>query len=603
MILSALNQYYHRLAGQVDGEGKPKVPPYGFSEEKISFCLVLSKEGILEDVQDVRDTSGKKPVPKLISVPQSFKRPGVTPRSFFLWDKTAYVLGVEGNKDKQTAKKISWLASDKTFTAFKNLHLTKLQQSEDIGLKALCLFLQNWQTSQFNQAPCVPEMLDSNVVFRLNGQRNYLHETEAARQLWASMIEPKGEATLAHCLVTGERAALARLHPAIKGVYGGQSSGGSIVSFNAESYASYSKDQGDNAPVSEAAAFAYTTALNFLLRRDNRQCVSIGDASTVFWAVAESEEKAQEAEDLFSMLINTPADDSAVAKGKLKPIMEKIAQGKPLSEIKPELAEGTRFYILGLAPNASRLSIRYWLDTDFGTLADNLAWHFKDMQLEPSAWREPPSVWRLLIQTAAQGKTENISPVLAGEVMRAILTGSRYPRALLTQIVQRFRADGDINALRVALTKAVLAREFRKQFIKEDIPMSLDSENSNEAYRLGRLFAVLERLQHATLGDINASITDRYYGAASTVPYSVFPRLLAGSQHHLSRLRKDKPGYAVNLSKDISEIMDGLPTEFKKHLSIEDQGRFAIGYYHQKQKYFEKKDGNAPAESATTPTT
>jgi CRISPR-associated protein Csd1 len=253
---------------------------------------------------------------------------------------------------------------------------------------------------------------------------------------------------------------------------------------------------------------------------------------------------------------------------------------------------------LGLAPNASRLSIRYWLDTSFGELAKNVAQHFNDLALEPSPWRDPPSVWRLLIQTASQGKSENIPPQLAGELLRSIVTGQRYPRMLLAQLVQRVRADGDLNGLRIALLKAVLVRDYRKGFIKEEIPMGLDEQNALPAYRLGRLFSVLERIQEAALGkEVNATIADRYYGTASSVPYSVFPRLLAGCKNHLSKIRKDKPGYAVNLNKDLASVIDGLPTEFPKHFSIEQQGQFAIGYYHQKQRYFTKKIETSDSET------
>jgi CRISPR-associated protein Csd1 len=272
-----------------------------------------------------------------------------------------------------------------------------------------------------------------------------------------------------------------------------------------------------------------------------------------------------------------------------------------LTEIAPHLDPATRFYILGLAPNASRLSIRYWLNSSFGELAENLAWHWRDLAIEPIPWREPPSVWRLLIQTATQGKSENIPPQLAGELLRAIITGQPYPQMLLAQLVQRIRSDGDVNGLRVAMIRAVLQRKFRKGQYFEELPMGLDENNTMLGYRLGRLFAVLERIQSSALGsDLNAGIADRYYGTASAVPYSVFPRLIASSQNHLSKIRKDKPGYAINLKKDMASVVEGLPVQFPKHFSMDQQGQFALGYYHQKQKYFAKKSTEADiAESET----
>ena len=585
MILASLARYYRRLAAENDVAGNPKVPPYGFSEEKIGWVLVLNSDGLLVDVVP-HLTDEKKPQPRLMSVPRPEKRTSGV-KANFLWDKTAYALGVEANKDKAKAKEQSFVPSEKTFAAFRELHLETLQDTQDEGLLALRRFLEHWQAEQFAHPPCLPEMLDANVVFRLDGTRGYIHQREAAQALWEGRLK-SDEAEQGLCLVSGEQAPIARLHPAIKGVFGGQSSGGSIISFNKESFTSFGKEQGANAPVSEVSAFAYTTALNYLLRRENGHCLTIGDASAVFWAEAATPEQATAAEGFFAAAF-TPPDDEQESK-KVFNILEQIAKGRPLSEAAPELSPDTRFYILGLAPNASRISIRFWLDTTFGKLAEHLAQHWQDLALEPCAWKMPPSVWRLLLQTAPLGKSENISPVLAGEMTRAVIGGTLYPMSLLSQLIARIRADGDANGLRIAMIKAVLQRRFRKGLIKEEIPMSLDTESRNTAYLLGRLFAVLERIQNQALGELNAGIADRYYGSASAVPFSVFPRLLSGAKHHLSRLRKDKPGMAVKLDKDLGIIFSGLPETFPRHLGIEEQGRFAIGYYHQKQSYFAKKE-------------
>ena len=585
MILASLARYYRRLATQNDDFGNPKVPPYGFSEEKIGWILVLDKEGRLQDAVP-NLTADKKPQPKLMSVPRPEKRTsGVKPN--FLWDKTAYALGVEANKDKAQAKTEPVVPSEKTFEAFRQYHLDLLQHEQDEGLQALYRFLQHWQPAQFADYPCLSETPDANVVFALDKPSALIHKREAAQTLWAGRLK-SDEAEQGLCLISGEEAPIARLHPAIKGVFGGQSSGGSIISFNKESFASFGKEQGVNAPVSEVSAFAYTTALNYLLRRENGHCLTIGDASTVFWAEAADSETAAAAEDFFADIM-TPPDDEQQSQ-KVFDILEQIAKGRPLQEIAPDLSPDTRFYILGLAPNAARISIRFWLDTTFGQLAANLAQHWQDLALEPRPWKTAPSVWRLLLQTAVLGKSENISPVLAGEMMRAVIGGTLYPMSLLAQLIARIRADGDANGLRVAMIKAVLQRRFRKGLIHEEVSMSLNTESRNQAYLLGRLFAVLERIQYQALGELNAGIADRYYGSASAVPFSVFPRLLSGAKHHLSRLRKDKAGMAVNLDKDLGEIIAMLPETFPRHLSIDEQGRFAIGYYQQKQSYFAKKD-------------
>ncbi len=599
MILESLARYYRRLAAETDEMGNPKVPPYGFSEEKIGWILVLDKEGHLKTVVP-NLTADKKPQPKLMSVPRPEKRTsGIKPN--FLWDKTAYALGVEANKNKAEAKEKPFTPSEKTFEAFKQYHLDLLQNSDDEGLQALCRFLQNWQPAHFAAENLPAEMLDANIAFSLEKPTALIHKREAAQSLWAGCMK-SDEALEGLCLISGDTAPIARLHPAIKGVFGGQSSGGSIISFNKEAFVSFGKEQGANAPVSEQSAFAYTTALNYLLRQRNQEannhCLTIGDTSTVFWAEADDSTTAQAAEGFFAHVFTPPDDEQESAK--VFNVLEQMSKGRPLQEIVPELSPNTRFYILGLAPNAARISVRFWLDTTFGQLAENLAQHWQDLALEPCAWKTPPSIFKLLLETAikfknSEGryekpKAETISPVLAGEMTRAVICGTPYPLSLLSQLITRIRADGDVNGLRVAMMKAVLQRRFRKGFIEEGVPMSLNNESPNRAYLLGRLFAVLERIQYQALGELNAGIADRYYGSASAVPFSVFPRLLSGAKHHLSRLRKDKAGMAVNLDKDLGEIIAKLPETFPRHLSIDEQGRFAIGYYHQKQSYFAKKE-------------
>lgn len=602
MILTTLNQYYDRLACYPDPDtGLAKVPSFGFSEEKISYILVISKDGNIADVVPNTETIGKKIQPKSMCVPASFKRPGKyteksfsdgKDNSFFLWDKTSYSLGIDINKDRNSED--IWLESSITYMSFRRFHLDNLANTQDEGLQAFVLFLEQWQPSNFDGGLLKNEVLGTNVAFQLDGDSCYLHDRSAAKKLWAQLLEEPSESTESNCLVTGKREKIARLHPSIKGVYGGQSSGGSIVSFNAESYESYNKTQGENAPVSELAAFKYTTTLNYLLNRENRHCLSVGDTSTVFWAEADNEKQARQTELLFEQIVS-PSDDSEAAQ--LKPLIEKISKGCPLQDITPDIDPETRFYLLGLAPNASRLSIRYWLDTNFGELAQRMAEHFTDLSLDPLPWQKPPSIWRLLIELAPyrsgqKANSKDIPPQLAGEMMRSILTGNRYPHSLLSQLVLRIRSDGHISSLRIAIIKAVLHRDYRKnQVIKEEVPMSLDEDNDNEAYQLGRLFSVLERIQSNAIKSANATITDRYFGSASTVPYFVFPRLLVGATtHHLPKIRKDQDkkiaARAAYLKGDMDRIISKLPPVFSKHLSIEDQGRFCIGYYHQQNKRF-----------------
>ena len=608
MIFQRLHDLYFRLLENPDPvSGLARVPPYGFTDESISFCLVLSKAGELVDIQDVRDTSEKKPKARRFSVPQPAKRTsGVKPN--FLWDKTAYVLGIEGNKDNATAKKIPWVLAEKANAAFKQFHEDLLVNQDDAGLIALRQFLQDWKPQQFSQVLFTLDHVDTNVVFKLDGEVGYIHERPAAKQLWLSLLKPAqktdGEATDAQgmCLVTGEKAVLSRLHPAIKGVYGGQSSGGSIVSFNAEAYESFGKSQGDNAPVSEQAAFAYTTALNYMLRRENGHCISIGDTSTVFWARAKDTQQEQEAVASFSLSVNPPSDESQ--NNQVRFTLEKIALGKPFQKIAPEIAGDTRFFVLGLAPNASRLSIRYWLDSTLGELDERIAQHWRDILINPLPWNEgkPPSVWKFLLQLTPRRKTpdgnwqkrdakKNPPPAqLSGEFFRAVISGTPYPISILTKLLDRIRTDGDINGLRTALIKGVLVRNFSYQLTKE-IPMALDKDHPNPAYQLGCQFALFERAQYAALGKLNASVKDKYFGTASANPRIVFASLHRNFNHHVADLRKGKKYekwkgdpqiFSGWLEKRTGEIYNKLSTRYPAQLSLSEQGLFVLGYYHQR---------------------
>lgn len=582
MILSALNDYYQRLLEQ----GADGVSPFGYSQEKISYEILLSPDGKVVDVNDIRQVAGKgkKPIPRSLSVPQPEKRTSGT-KSNFLWDKTSYVLGVSSKDGGRTALE---------HAAFKELHLQALADEDDAGLQALTKFLKQWEPQKFRPPTFSEDMLDTNVVFRLDGQQQYLHESPAAQTVRAKLLA-SGDSRNDLCLVTGQQQPLARLHPAVKGVNGAQSSGASIVSFNLDAFTSYGKSQGENAPISEQVAFAYTTVLNHLLRRDehNRQRLQIGDASVVFWAQSADTQQSMQAEATFWSMLEPPSDDGQEAE-KLRNVLSAVAQGRPLHELDPHLEEGTRLFVLGLAPNASRLSIRFWESGNLETFARRLGEHFQDLHIEPLPWKTAPAIWRLLYATApsrdGKAKAEDVPAHLAGEMARAILTGRRYPQSLLATLIMRMRADGDISGVRVALCKAVIAREARLGGNKtnpEELPMSLDKEAVNPGYRLGRLFAVLEGAQRLALGDrVNATIRDRYYGAASATPAMVFPMLLRNAQNHLAKLRKDKPGLAVTLERDIAEIIGGLQSQFPRSLRLEDQGRFAIGYYHQSQARF-----------------
>lgn len=582
-VLQALDRYYHRMAAR----GEAEAP--GWSREKIGWAVILSPDGVPVDVQDIHEVSGKKKIARLLDVPAAVKRTvGISPN--LLWDKTAYVLGRTAGEGKRTAEE---------HARFRDDHLGPLKDQTDEGLTALRRFLETWTPERFDAAPFDPEMLDANVVFRLVGDGGYLHDRPAARRLVEARAQAGGDQAI--CLVTGHEAPIERLHPAIKGVQGAQSSGAALVSFNLDAFTSYGKEQGANAPTSQAAAFRYGAALNRMLDRasTNRLPRPVGDATVVFWADAENEEKAAAAEDVFLRMFEpapTPKEGAADPQLErdlqeaedIRQALKPFSEGRPVKAPKLELARGVRFHILGLSPNAARLSVRFWITDDFESFARRLADHYDDLNIEPTPWRAaPPSASRLLVKTTALlEKFDNIPPLLAGEVMRSVLTGAPYPRTMLSAAIIRLRAGDDpATGWHAAAIRAVLAREHRLKHPDErNWLMSLEKDRDDPPYQLGRLFAALETAQRQALGQVNATIRDRYFGAASATPAHVFPLLLRGAQSHLGKLRKDNKGGWIE--REIEEITAHLPPDLPRSLRLDAQGRFAIGYYHQRKAQF-----------------
>ncbi len=580
-VLASLARAYDRLPG---------APPFGFSQEKIGFLISLNADGSVASFTDLREGEGAKRRPRMIPVPQPVKRTaGIAPN--FLWDKTSYVLGVTAGEGKRTGEE---------HAAFVERHEKAMAGLDDEGLRALLAFLAAWSADQFVERGWPEEAKDQNVIFCLESDRLrnvMLHDRPAARALWVK-VSAEGDKESEICLVTGEAGPVARLHPSIKGVWGAQSSGASLVSFNLDAFESYGHVQGGNAPVSVASAFAYATALNRFLEPGSSHRMQVGDASTVFWADASNAALAQEAEDIFAASFD-PADDDSAATKAIGVKLAQIRAGKPIEEVEPALAEGVRFNVLGLAPNAARLSVRFHFEDDFGALTRNYQRFVRDMQVEPGPRGDYPPLWRYLTEIALLGKRENVPPNLAGQWMRSILTGTNYPLTLLSSVLTRIRADGEVNALRVGMLKAVLVRNHAMEVGKrgdkrKEAPVGLDPENRNKGYLLGRLFAAYEQVQSAALGrNVNATIKDKFYGSASAQPRKVFAMLESGSANHLSKLGKRSPGYRVLLEKTIASIMETMAPgddPFPASLSAEDQALFGLGYYHQRSEFFRKAD-------------
>jgi CRISPR-associated protein Csd1 len=568
MILQSLHEYYQRK--MVDPDPRNRLPAFGLENKEIPFIVEIAKDGTLLGIKDTRRMEGKKARAEIFLVPKGAKRSsGVTAN--LLWDTAAYALGIDG---KGKPERI-----DQQVQAFRaRIEALPVAAKEGAGVTAVLAFLDSNPRAALQKSEHFVEIHDANpvVAFRLDGDGDLVCQHIGVPDAGMRDVLDADDARLQCCLVTGALAQSEKLHAAIKGVWGAQTSGGNIVSFNQEAFTSFGKEQGDNAPISVAAAFAYTTALNHLLARDSRQRIQVGDASTVFWA-----QSPDPLEDQFGGIFGE--SDAPDRTEELRALLEAVRAGRFSS------ARGDNpFFVLGLAPNAARISIRFWQAAPLRDIAQRTLEWFEDIKVVRAPHdHEFPSLFRLLNACALQNKADNVPPSLGGDIMRAILSGGPFPASWLNAAVQRCRAERNVTYLRAAAIKACLNRSSLYSSNRKEWKPMLDTTNSNPGYRLGRLFAALEKLQEEASPGLNATIRDRYYGAASSTPVAVFTTLLRLKNHHIGKL--DGRGRAVNFEKMFGEIMAGV-TDFPLHLSLPDQGRFALGYYHQRQAFFTKQN-------------
>lgn len=584
MILQELVRYYERQRTVPDSD----IAPPGWVRRPLDYLIVLREDGECIDLQQCFTVEKEKRVGVSELMPaigkQALKHTNSGKDANLLWDNASFVLGVG---TRGTMKLTSFLeATDAWFP-----------QSSDAGIRSVRAFaialrqrpekarelIERFRVSEdFNER-------DPVLAFRLHTDGSVkVHERPAVHSAYEKRwIESGANVVRGRCLVTGaENAPLATNETVIKGVWNAQPAGANLVSFNARSFISYGKQekQGEAAPVSRAASSAYSTALNFLLA-SSRNRVQVGDTSTVFWADGPSR---FDGEFTLADFLGERKDDPDRGVRAVQALFDALKTGRlPVGE------RDVQFFILGLAPNAARISVRFWIRAPLSELAPRIAQHFADLRVvrrydsDPSA----PSLFRLLSGLAVQGKVDNVPPRLGGEWMRAILGGIPYPATLLNAAVIRCKAEQDVTYLRAAVLKAWLNREHRRQHpeLPSDythIKERLDMEQTDVPYRLGRLFAVLERIQQQAMPGINATIRDRYYGAASTTPVAVFTTLLRLKNAHLRKLADGPTAYFERL---VGEVLEQV-TDFPRQLTLPEQAQFALGYYHQRQTFFARKD-------------
>lgn len=577
MILQALAGYYQRKAE----EGGAGIAPEGFEKKEIPYFIVLNHKGEYVGLQDTREGEGKKKSGRIVTVPKGVKKTSGIAANL-LWDNPSYLFARPKPDPKKDPGKLIERAQEQQQCFIGVIRGKFPVPVQDEGVVAVLGFLERGDYRDLFADPAWEEIeeVGANLTFKLDTDTCLICQRPTVIAALTPAEATKSEVEGGQvCLVTGEIDSPARLHTSIKGVWGAQSSGANIVSFNLDAFRSFGKEQGFNAPVGKRAEFAYTTALNMLLAKGSRQRLQVGDASTVFWG-----ERETPLEDVFADLFGEPAKENP---DRLNAAVSTL-YAAPKSGVPPPVEDYTPFYVLGLAPNAARIAVRFWSAGTVGGTARNILQHFEDCDIVHGP-NQPAhlSLFRLLSSTALLGKSENVQPNLAGDFMKAIMNGTPYPQTLLASALRRCRAERAITYPRAALIKGVLARESRcHNKTEKEICMSLDTANNAPGYLLGRLFSVLEYAQESASPGINATIRDRFYGAASSTPVAVFPHLLKLKNHHIAKL--DNKGQAVNLEKQIGEIMSGLQ-DFPTHLSLQDQGRFAIGYYHQRQAFFTKK--------------
>ena len=581
MILQALTEYYRALERQ----GKIAAP--GWGPVKVSFALCIGDDGTLQQAVSVQteQVRGKKTVlaPRVVSLPAPVKRT-VGVAANFLCDNSSYMLGVD-DKGKPERTRLC-------FEACKALHEQALDGVDSPAARAILAFFRAWEPEKARENAALLEHLEEilaggNLVFRT--EEGFVHDDPAVRQAWEAYYNTSGDGPQGVCLVTGEQGPIESVHPAIKNVAGAQSSGAALVSFNAPAFCSYGKEQNLNAPTGKYAAFAYTAALNHLLA-DREHVYRVGDATVVCWAKG----GGSFYQSLFgwaAMGQSEPSYDESELRGMVK----RLCRGEAVDFHAERLDPGMDFYVLGLSPNASRLSVRFFLRNTFGGFLRNAEAHQERLKIvRPSFDKfEGLPLWKLLGETVNQNtRDKGPTPELAGEVVRAILTDTRYPATLLNGATLRIRAEREVTRGRAAILKAYYLKNSHPDVPKEVLTVGLNEGSTHIPYTLGRVFSVLEAIQSAANPGVKTTIKDKYFNSAAATPAAIFPLLISLAQKHLKKLRGSNTGLAIALDKQLTDLLNRLGENYPTRMNLPQQGAFQLGYYQQLQARYQKKEEN-----------
>ena len=563
MILQALAQRYYDTALEENAV------PFGWAKRDAAFALDLDENGVLYNLMPLDRLEGKKRVRQAFLLPEEPAGRTVAIKPAFLCDNSKYIFGISEKANGRDKK---------CFEASKSLHIGLLEDVDSPAARAIVRFFENWDTSADYPvlAPLLVEKTTADIffkgrfVFQVNGR--FAQDDYLLQQAWEE-VNATQEGEQICCLVSGKNDKLIRLHGKIS--LPGVSMGSvPLVSINAESFASYGKSKDDPAsPIGEQSAFAYATALNALLKEGNHH-KRLGSDTLLYWG-----EKGGEPEAAAFSWIGDPKEEDEL---KLAGIMEKFSRGDKL-ELDNCVLERP-FYLLCLSPNAGRISVRFFYQESFENMLRNNLEHYRNLEIAMSQNEKfhylPP--WVILSETTTKKQAGDAAPLLGGQLMQSILSGSNYPMTLYYAILTRIRAGEKINRTKAAIIKAALIRNYPKK--SEGITVSLNEQLNKTPYVLGRLFAVLEWVQQRSAdGQLNATIRDKYFSSACANPGSTFPILLKLSVHHIAKLNNS--GYFEKLKGQLIDKLDGsIP--FPTALNMEDQGQFIVGYYHQIQYFY-----------------